>query len=178
MLIRENLLVVRWLVMQGEMQEAQQLLEQCLSKASQHEHTGSILEIQMLMAWVHFQQNNVSEAQHILQKILPQARAKGYQRLFLDEGDAMVLLLHTLEDNQHKQVSLSSAARPAAIETLSAQEQRVLRLFIAGLSKPEIASKLVVSINTVKTHLQRIYRKLNITSRAEAREASRRLHLL
>jgi LuxR family maltose regulon positive regulatory protein len=41
-----------------------------------------------------------------------------------------------------------------------------------------ISSELVVSTNTVKTHLQRIYRKLNVTSRAEAREAVRRLHLL
>ena len=132
----------------------------------------------MLMAWVHFQQNNTSEAQHLLQKILPQARAKGYQRLFLDGGDTIVMLLRTLEDNQHKQVSIPSAARSAATEALSVQEQRVLRLFIAGLSKPEIASELVISINTVKTHLQRIYRKLNITSRAEARETARRLHLL
>jgi LuxR family transcriptional regulator, maltose regulon positive regulatory protein len=54
----------------------------------------------------------------------------------------------------------------------------VLRLFVAGLSKPEIARELVVSTNTVKTHLQRVYRKLNITSRAEAREAVRHLHLL
>jgi LuxR family maltose regulon positive regulatory protein len=177
-LIRENLLIARYLVIQGEMQEAQQLLEQCLSKASQHGHTGCILEIQMLMAWVQFQQNNVSKAQHMLQAVHSQAREKGYQRLFLDEGEAMAMLLHTFEDNRHKQVSISSATRPAAIETLSAQEQRVLQLFIAGLSKPEIASELVVSINTVKTHLQHIYQKLNISSRAEAREVARRQHLL
>jgi LuxR family maltose regulon positive regulatory protein len=178
MLVREDLLVVRWLLERGDMQEAQQLLEQCLSKASQHAYTDCVIEIQALLALTHFQQNNLTAAKRVLQDVLPHARAKGYQRLFLDEGEAMVVLLRTFEDSQHKQTPVWSTTPSATTEPLSVQEQRVLRLFVAGLSKPEIASELVVSTNTVKTHLQRIYRKLNITSRAEAREAAPRLHLL
>ena len=64
------------------------------------------------------------------------------------------------------------------IEPLSPQEQRVLRLLAAGRSNPEIAQELVVSVNTVKTQLQSIYRKLNVKSRWEAGEAARRLKLL
>ena len=62
-------------------------------------------------------------------------------------------------------------------EPLSPQEQRVLRLLAAGLSNPEIADELVVSVNTIKTQVQSIYRKLNVTSRKEARAAARRLSL-
>ncbi|GHO99366.1 LuxR family transcriptional regulator [Reticulibacter mediterranei] len=175
LLIREDVLVARRLLVRGDRQEAQQFLEQCLSTASQHGYTDCVLEIRALLALAHFQQNNLSEAWRILQEVLPQARAKGYQRLFLDEGEAMMTLLSTFEGSQQKQPRALSAA---VIEPLSTQEQRVLRLFVAGLSKPEIASELVISTNTVKTHLQRIYRKLNITSRAEAREVVRRLHLL
>jgi LuxR family maltose regulon positive regulatory protein len=175
LLIREDVLVGRRLLVCGERSEAQQLLERCLSRASQHAYTDCVIEIRVLLALTHFQQNNFSEAWRILQEVLPQAHAKGYQRLFLDEGEAMMTLLHAFEGNQQKQPRVLSTA---TIEPLSTQEQRVLRLFVAGLSKPEIASELVVSTNTVKTHLQRIYRKLNITSRAEAREAVRRLHLL
>jgi LuxR family maltose regulon positive regulatory protein len=69
-------------------------------------------------------------------------------------------------------------AQSSLVEPLSLQEQRVLRLFVAGLSKPEIARELVISTNTVKTHLQRIYRKLNVSSRAEARVAAHDYHLL
>jgi LuxR family maltose regulon positive regulatory protein len=70
-------------------------------------------------------------------------------------------------------------ARPAApFEPLSPQERRVLRLLAAGLSNPEIARELVVSTNTIKTQLQSIYRKLNVTSRAEAGEVARELKLV
>ena len=180
MLIREDLLVARCLVTRGETQAALQLLAQCLHSATQYERTGNEIEIQVLMALAHFQQHNVSEALHLLQKVLPLAHAKGYQRLFLDEGEAMGTLLRTFENNQHEQkpVSSSRPTLPVTLETLSTQERRVLRLFVAGLSKPEIASELVVSTNTIKTHLLHIYRKLNVTSRAEAREVVNRLHLL
>ena len=53
----------------------------------------------------------------------------------------------------------------ALVEPLNAQEQRVLRLLAAGRSNPEIARELVVSINTVKAHVQSIYRKLNVNNR-------------
>ena len=63
------------------------------------------------------------------------------------------------------------------VEPLSMQEKRVLRLLSAGLSNPEIASELIVSINTVKTQVKSIYRKLNVSSRDEARDAAYHLQL-
>jgi LuxR family maltose regulon positive regulatory protein len=64
------------------------------------------------------------------------------------------------------------------IEPLSQQELRVLRLLVAGLSNADIAQELVVSNNTVKTHVKSIYRKLNISSREEARVVAKELRLL
>jgi ATP/maltotriose-dependent transcriptional regulator MalT len=176
MLIREDLLVVRWLLMRGETREALLLLEQCHSKAQQHGYIGCLLEAQMLLALAHFRQNNLRMACQILHEMLPTARSKGYQRLFLDEGDSMAALFRACGEEQGEQPALTASS--PVIEPLSVQEQRVLRLFVAGLSKAEIASELVISINTVKTHLQRIYRKLNVASRAEVRDVVRHLHLL
>jgi LuxR family maltose regulon positive regulatory protein len=64
------------------------------------------------------------------------------------------------------------------VEALSQQETRVLRLLAAGLSNAAIAKELVVSANTIKTHVKSIYRKLGVNSREEAREVARGLKLL
>ena len=90
-------------------------------------------------------------------------------------------LLHAFTQQQLGQgASFASSSLVSArlIEPLSPQEQRVLRLLVAGLSNPEIAEALVVSINTVKTQVRSIYRKLNVKGRKEARSAVRGQNLL
>jgi LuxR family maltose regulon positive regulatory protein len=64
------------------------------------------------------------------------------------------------------------------IEPLSQRERTVLRLLVAGLSNPEIAQELVVSLNTVKTQVKSIYSKLNANNRKEARAIAQHLSLL
>ena len=54
------------------------------------------------------------------------------------------------------------------MKKLTNQEQKVLKLLIEGLSNKEIAEKLVISIHTVKTHIEHIYRKLAVSSRVQA----------
>ena len=54
----------------------------------------------------------------------------------------------------------------------------MLGLLAKGRTNPEIAATQVVSINTVKTQVQSIYRKLGVKSRWEASEAAHRLALL
>jgi LuxR family maltose regulon positive regulatory protein len=66
----------------------------------------------------------------------------------------------------------------ASLEPLSRQEQRVLRLLVTELSYAEIARELVVSINTVKTQVNSIYRKFNVHSRREVQAIAQDLHLL
>lgn len=48
----------------------------------------------------------------------------------------------------------------------------------SGLTNPEIAQELFVSVNTVKTHIKNIYRKLNVNNRREARDAARQRNKL
>jgi LuxR family maltose regulon positive regulatory protein len=54
----------------------------------------------------------------------------------------------------------------------------VLQLVAAGRSVPEIALALVVTRNTIKTHLKNIYGKLDVHSATEAAAKARDLHLL
>ena len=53
-------------------------------------------------------------------------------------------------------------------KSLSERERQVLRLLAQGMSNKDISSKLQVSSKTVDKHLERIYQKLEVTSRAEA----------
>ncbi len=53
------------------------------------------------------------------------------------------------------------------IETLSPAERAVFDLYIEGYTGKEIAEKLYLSINTIKTHNKRIYEKMNVSSRNE-----------
>ncbi|MFI9240905.1 response regulator [Streptomyces sp. NPDC053079] len=57
---------------------------------------------------------------------------------------------------------------PPALEGLTGRETEVLRLTGRGLSNVEIASELVISEATVKTHLNRAMAKLGLCSRAQA----------
>ncbi len=74
--------------------------------------------------------------------------------------------------------SLQKADTQTPIEPLSPQEQRVLRLLVAGQTYAEIAEVLVVSPNTIKTQISSIYRKLGVSRRAEAIAVTAHLHLL
>jgi LuxR family transcriptional regulator, maltose regulon positive regulatory protein len=64
------------------------------------------------------------------------------------------------------------------IEPLSERERIVLRYLTSALSNVEIADELYVSVNTVKTHIKSIYRKLNTTRRRDAVRRARELRLL
>ncbi len=72
----------------------------------------------------------------------------------------------------------SASLTQSPFEPLSPQERRVFRLLIAGRTYAEIAQELIVSLNTVKTQVSSIYRKLGVSRRAEASAVARHLQLL
>ena len=67
---------------------------------------------------------------------------------------------------------------PEQAEELSPGELKVLRYLPTNLSRPEIASELSVSVNTVSTHIRSIYAKLQVGDRSSAVARARELRLL
>lgn len=61
---------------------------------------------------------------------------------------------------------------------LTPREHEILGLIAGGLSNREIGGKLFVSENTVKTHLARVFEKLNVSRRTQAVQEGRRLGLI
>ncbi|MBW0177394.1 response regulator transcription factor [Sediminibacterium sp.] len=61
---------------------------------------------------------------------------------------------------------------------ISSREMEVLQLMATGLSNQEIAAQLFVSPNTIKTHLARLFEKLDVGKRVQAIEKAKRLGLI
>ena len=85
-----------------------------------------------------------------------------------DEPDAINIPfpLHVLTANQ------------ALREPLTERELQILQLISGGLTNQEIAEHLVISVNTVKTHLKNIFSKLEATNRMQAAQHARHLKLV
>ena len=84
-------------------------------------------------------------------------------------GDAMLdpaVTRAVIEDYARKPRSRDDLTQK--LEALTARELEVLRLLARGLSNAEIASELVVSDGTVKTHVARILQKLDLRDRVQA----------
>jgi LuxR family maltose regulon positive regulatory protein len=129
------------------------------------------------------------------------AEAEGYLRLFLDEGEPIEMMLsaYMLEPTARFKVyaarlfeAFTSQRRSSTpgtgvpkssqslelIEPLSERELEVLRLVADGLSNQEISARLVVSHNTVKSHIKNIYGKLGVNSRTQAIARARQAGVL
>lgn len=61
---------------------------------------------------------------------------------------------------------------------LSNRELEVLQLMAAGLSNQEIAGRLFVSLNTIKTHSSRLFEKMDVKRRTQAVEKAKRLRII
>ncbi|WP_322753017.1 LuxR C-terminal-related transcriptional regulator [Frankia sp. Cas3] len=87
---------------------------------------------------------------------------------------------HALSATQHAPSGLLATPEPMAVpvEPLSGREQAVLSYLPTMLTTAEIAKEMFVSVNTVKTHLKSIYRKLDVARRRDAVQRARALHLL
>jgi LuxR family maltose regulon positive regulatory protein len=83
-------------------------------------------------------------------------------------------LLSTLD----KGSAANGAAPTTLLEPLSDRELAVLRFLPTMMSNAEIASEMFVSVNTVKTHLKHVYRKLDVADRRDCVRRARELRLL
>jgi LuxR family transcriptional regulator, maltose regulon positive regulatory protein len=109
---------------------------------------------------------------------LPGARAladqaRGLIEQFTDPG-----VLPSLLEQAQEKLGSASPQRVALVEPLTERELAVLRLLPTRLSTREIAREFSVSVNTVRSQVQAIYRKLQVSSRAEAIAQARQLGLL
>lgn len=108
--------------------------------------------------------------------ILPFAMTGAWELLESLRGTSHAALVTDILDAVHRGAPPPPARLPA--EELSPSELRVLRYLPTNLTRSEIAGQLSISLNTVNTHIRRIYTKLGATDRSAAVQRGRELRLL
>ncbi|GAC1389572.1 MAG: LuxR C-terminal-related transcriptional regulator [Ktedonobacteraceae bacterium] len=195
---REQLLRARLLLAQGEISTAIEQLEHLSAATQQTGHLAFWMEVQVVLALTYSRQSTREKARQQLLALLRTTHGENYLRLYLDEGEELAALLRGLLPQIREKMVLAYARRilnafereigtsdqktqtaaAVLLEPLSSQEQKVLRLLAAGNSNADIARELVVSVNTIRTQVQSIYRKLNVNNRVEASAVARQLELV
>jgi LuxR family maltose regulon positive regulatory protein len=116
----------------------------------------------------------------LVDDVLARAEMDGHARLFLDGGSPVLRLLRRhferhpspylrgLVAAEAAPSSPSAAANRTLIDPLSERELVVLGFLATRLSNAEIAERLFVSVNTLKTHLRHVYAKLGVNDRRGA----------
>jgi LuxR family transcriptional regulator, maltose regulon positive regulatory protein len=186
----EDLTVARLLVAEGRASEALSLLDRVLDAARASARDGSLIEARMVRALADHANGDADASAADLAAALTDGVPAGYCRLFLDEGQPMAELLAQVARTgapgvrTHAERLLAAARRPPAParrsseEGLSERELEVLRLLATELSGPEIARRLYVSVNTLRTHTKHVFAKLDVNTRRSAVRRAAELGLL
>ena len=123
-----------------------------------------------------------SRADDALHRALTLAQPVGFRRTFVAEGRTLWKLLESLPahgriaeyvaellDTADRVVpSTGTANQDGLVDPLSDRELTVLRYLASRLTCTEISRELYLSVNTVRSHVKAIYRKLGVNSRADA----------
>ena len=178
------------------------LLARLLQAAEAQKRRGSVLDILLVQALAHAAQGNRPQALGALELALALAEPEGYLRIFVDEGEAMRLLLLDFRSANDKQDTypllgyvdkiLAAFSQPAEVSTkstvinqvseiiepLTDREHEILSLIAEGQSNAEISQRLYLALSTVKGHNLRIFNKLQAQNRTEAVARARELGYL
>ena len=184
-------LEARLLLKQNRLDEALAVLERNLPVA-QNTPSLETVRLGVIQALALFQKKDEKGALAALKWTLELGQAENRVATFIREGEPMEKLLRLAlaksicPEFTRKLLAVFEARRkpqppPAAealIEPLSERELEILTLLDGPLSTPEIAAQLVVSANTVRTHIKNIYGKLGVHGRSGAVRRAKELGLL
>jgi LuxR family maltose regulon positive regulatory protein len=144
-----------------------------------------------LLASAHLQVGDRHRAEDALRRAIDRGRPERYIRVFLNEPATLLALLGGIAGRfpdiyvadllKHAELAgilVAAHASLQALEPLTDRERELLGYLPTHLSQHEIGGAMYISLNTVKTHLKGIYRKLGAGSRSEAVALARSHHLL
>ena len=194
----EYLALSHILISQNKLDEAEQLLQRLIENAKTNERVYMMIEMRLMKILIFTLKADNSAALAELKLALALAESGGFIMIFVSKGPHVAKLLQEIlavkkRDHDASKAGFSwayaqkiesafKAGMPPKMDDLmdpiSDRELEVLRLIAAGLSNKEIADKLFISLNTVKTHTKNINSKLDVNSRTRAVARAKELGLI
>jgi len=193
----DQIVYARVLIAQDRMEEAIQLLRHLYKAAERSGRISRSIEIGMLKALVYRSTGQTEQVMESFEHVLNLAEPKGFIRVFVDEGPPMSSLLYEalnqgvstefvqqllaafpVTEPKGTVTPKSQVDQSGLIEPLSEREIEVLQLIAKGLTNQVIATRLVLSLHTVKTHTRNINSKLGVNNRMQAVDRARTLGIL
>jgi LuxR family maltose regulon positive regulatory protein len=187
---------------EASLRGAEKRLRDYLRQNRDQHNRYQAMDIMALLAVTLHRLGQPDEALKMLDELVHLAEPGGWVRPFVEAGPPMPDLLeqlkatgvcvafverlfHTIAELKPKEergglqaVSRPQNAQPPLIEPLTNREQDILELLARRWQNKEIADRLCVSPETVKSHLKNIFQKLNVPNRIKAVEKAHRLGLL
>lgn len=179
---------------EGDPAGALATLRPCLDGSASPLFAYQTLETLLLDAVARQRLGDHDGAAASVERALRIAEPEGYRQVFWNLGVEVRALLMRQRDrgSGHPQLlaelleTQAFAAPPAAaspveaspVEPLTDRERTVLRYLSSELSTRQIADELYVSVNTVRSHVRSVYRKLDASRRGDAVRRARHLRLL
>jgi LuxR family maltose regulon positive regulatory protein len=195
----EHVILARILIFQDRPEEADRFLEKLITKAEEGHRITSMIEMRLVRVKALYAMAKIEETLHELKKALAEGESSGFVHLFTLEGKIIARLLAKLLDDKKRKkteqgvpcsdqylnrlLSAIDGTRSVPLmngvpESLSSREIEVLKLIASGKTNQEIADRLFVSINTIRTHTKNINSKLDVHSRTQAVAKAKKLGLL
>jgi len=150
-----------------------------------HHQVGLIDALNLKALLLDYQRNR--KAIDVIKKALELAKPNRLISIFLEWGKPMRALLFravSVDPGYIGQLLKAFDAEPGALGSgmepiqLTARENEILQLIAAGLPNKKIEETLLISKNTVRTHIKNLYSKLDVNSRTQAIQKARQLALL
>jgi LuxR family maltose regulon positive regulatory protein len=195
----EHLALTRFLMAQDRLDEAEPLLTRLIGSAESGTRVYSLIQMRLLKALIAEKRDDKKAALNELRQALYLGEPGSFIRSFIKEGSRVAEWLEIvfeeekagragkkaeLSQNYIKKLLLAfrTYVPPRKVkdlaEPLSERELEVLCLIAGGLSNQEIAQKLFISLNTVRTHTKNINSKLNVHNRIQAAARAKELGLI
>jgi LuxR family maltose regulon positive regulatory protein len=184
----EYVILARVLIAQNKPGEADVLLQRLIKNAMAGDRIVVAIQMHLVRILSLSALGHQDAAVGELKKALALAEPGGFINIFVFEGQTVEALLEKIQPERKNpyvrrimmafKSSKSSKREGVLIEPLSERELDVLQLLSTGLSNQEIADRLYISLNTVRTHTKNINSKLNVHSRTQAVAKSKELGII